>query len=302
MKIKFKRKHILILGLVILLSVGIQLPAFIYNEYEFMVRANYQLAEMAFDDAETMIDARTGKGDILVSDQKKADLYLPINQAIEVIIEAVNEQKQYVNKQDQLIKFLPKKFRQYHQLKQNYLNDYSQSFAVYQEVKLAEHWLYSTMERLGQTGTLLADIDFSQDYSDQLTEMVVMADLITSDIQSAGDKGWLTESMETYLKFKTQKFIDIHNIIVNPDLNGNQTTIAIRNWQVSLEEEPNFNQALNDWHQNLIDPIFNQGKKQYATAVEKLTLADGFYTKHNLGRDWITVILSKFSDYYPKNI
>ncbi|MFH1000877.1 MAG: hypothetical protein V1783_08550 [Bacteroidota bacterium] len=88
MKPKFKRKYILIFLLIIFLILGSQIPAFIYNEYEFMVRANYVLAEMAFNNAEKMIDMRTGRSDVLVSDQDKARLYQPINEAITAIIEA----------------------------------------------------------------------------------------------------------------------------------------------------------------------------------------------------------------------
>src|SRR3990167_3122407 len=120
---------------------------------------------MFFNGAEKMIDMRTGRSDELVSDQEKTRLYQPINEAIEGIIEANDRQKTYLAKQDKLLWLLPKTYREYHRLELDYFQDYSDSFHAYQEVKSAEHWFYNTMERLSQTGTLLADIDFSQDYS-----------------------------------------------------------------------------------------------------------------------------------------
>ena len=129
MKFRFRKilnpfiKFSLIFLVLFILIFNRQIPAFIYNEYEFMVRANYRLAEMFFNQAEEMIDLRTGRSDELVSDQEKTRLYQPINEAIEGIIEANDRQKTYLAKQDKLLWLLPKTYREYHRLELDYFQE-----------------------------------------------------------------------------------------------------------------------------------------------------------------------------------
>jgi len=277
------RIFLVLVGLLLMIIVVFnqQIPAFIYNEYEFMVRANYRLAEMFFNKAEEMIDMRTGRSDELVSDQEKTRLYQPINEAIKGIIEANDRQKSYLAKQDKLLWLLPKTYREYHRLELDYFQDYSDSFHAYQEVKSAEHWFYNIIARWTSAEMILADMDSSTpDYLDKLKDLDTVAGLVVQETKNAQAKGWLTEDMVKFLTMKNNKIIFLYAIMSDPD----------------------FNQAFSQWHKELIDPKFNQGKEKYASAIDKLTLADQYYTDHKLSRDWITVILAKFLKTYPKNI
>jgi len=303
MKIKFKRKYILIIFLIIFFIIGSQIPAFIYNEYEFMVRANHVLAEMAFNDAEKMIDLRTGRSDALVSDQDKAALYQPINEAIKYIVEANDRQKSYLAKQDKLLWLLPKPYREYHRLELDYFKDYSDSFHAYQEVKSAEHWFYNIISRWTNAESILVDMDSSTpDYLDKLKELDTVAGLVIQETKNAQAKGWLTEDLAKYLTMKNNKIIFLYAIMSDPDFTDESFADGMESIRHIESQIPDFDQAFSQWHKELIDPKFNQGKEKYASAMEKLTLVDRYYTEHNLSKDWITVILAKFLKSYPKNI
>lgn len=303
MNIKFKKKFILILGLIILLVIGSQIPAFIYNEHEFMVRANYQLAEMAFNDAEEMIDIRTGNSEYLVSDQDKATLYQPINEAIEGIVKANDQQKIYIDKQNKLLWLLPKTYREYHQLKLAYFQDYSDSFKAYQEVKSAEHWFYNIIARWTAAEAALLDLDFSApDYLDKLKQVDTVAGLVLEETKNAKAKGWLTEDLAEYLTMKNNKIIFLYAIMSDPNLSEETFADGMESIRHIESQVPDFDHAFSKWHEELIDPKFNHGREKYASATDKLTLADRYYTEHNLSRDWITVSLAKFLKTYPKNI
>lgn len=303
MKIKFKRKYILIFLLIIFLIFGSQIPAFIYNEYEFMVRANHVLAEMAFNTAEKMINMRTGNSDVLVSDQEKAALYQPINKAITAIIEANDQQKSYLDKQNKLLWLLPKTYREYHRLELDYFQDYSDSFHAYQEVKSAEHWLFNIISRWSNAESILVDLDSSTpDYLDKLKELDTVAGLVVQETKNAQAKGWLTEDLAKYLTMKNDKIIFLYAIMADPDFSDESFADGMKSISYIESRIPDFNQAFSQWHKELIDPKFNQGKEKYASAMKKLSLVDQYYNEHNLSRDWITVILAKFLKTYPKNI
>lgn len=280
-----------------------QIPAFIYNEYEFMVRADHVLAEIAFNAAEKMIDMRTGRSDTLVSDEDKAALYQPINKAIAAIIEANDRQKSYLAKQNKLIWLLPKTYREYHRLELDYFQDYSDSFHAYQEVKSAEHWFYNIVSRWSNAESVLVDMDSSTpDYLDKLKELDTVAGLVIQETKNAQAKGWLTDDLAKYLTMKNDKIILLYTIMSDPDFTDESFADGMESIRHIESRIPDFDQAFSQWHKELIDPKFNQGKEKYASAREKLILADQYYSDHNLSRDWITVILAKFLKTYPKNI
>ena len=289
--------------ILVILIFNRQIPAFIYNEYEFMVRANYRLAEMFFNKAEEMIDLRTGRSDELVSDQEKARLYQPINEAIEEIIEANDRQKSFLDKQDKLLWLLPKTYREYHRLELDYFQDYSDSFHAYQEVKSAEHWFYNIIARWTSAEATLADMDSSTpDYLDKLKDLDTVAGLVVQETKNAQAKGWLTEDLAKYLTMKNDKIIFLYAIMSDPDFTDESFADGMESIRYIESQIPDFNQVFTQWHEELIDPKFNQGKEKYASAIDILTLADRYYSDHNLSRDWITVILAKFLKTYPKNI
>ena len=268
-----------------------------------MIRANHVLAEMFFNKAEEMIDLRTGRSDELVSDQEKTRLYQPINEAIEGIIEANDRQKSYLAKQDKLLWLLPKTYREYHRLELDYFQDYSDSFHAYQEVKSAEHWFYNIIARWTSAEATLTDMDSSTpDYLDKLKNLDTVAGLVVQETKNAQAKGWLTEALAKYLTMKNDKIIFLYAIMSDPDFTDEKFADGMESIGYIESQIPDFNQAFSQWHEELIDPKFNQGKEKYASAIDKLTLADQYYTDHKLSRDWITVILAKFLKTYPKNI
>jgi len=296
-------KFLLIIFVLAILIFNRQIPAFIYNECEFMVRANHVFAEMAFNAAEKMINMRTGNSDVLVSDQDKAALYQPINKAITAIIEANDRQKSYLAKQDKLLWLLPKTYREYHRLELDYFQDYSDSFHAYQEVKSAEHWFYNIVSRWSNAESILVDMDSSTpDYLDKLKELNTVAGLVIQETKNAQAKGWLTEDLAKYLTMKNDKIIFLYAIMSDPDFTDESFADGMESIRHIENQIPDFDQAFSQWHEELIDPKFNQGKEKYASAREKLTLADQYYSDHNLSRDRITVILAKFLKTYPKNI
>jgi len=309
MKFRFRKilnpfiKFSLIFLVLFILIFNRQIPAFIYNEHEFMIRANHVLAEMFFNGAEKMIDMRTGRSDELVSDQEKTRLYQPINEAIEGIIEANDRQKSYLAKQDKLLWLLPKTYREYHRLELDYFQDYSDSFHAYQEVKSAEHWFYNIIARWTSAEATLADMDSSTpDYLDKLKDLDTVAGLVVQETKNAQAKGWLTEDMVKFLTMKNDKIIFLYAIMSDPEFTDESFADGMESIRYIESQIPDFNQAFSQWHKELIDPKFNQGKEKYASAIDKLTLADQYYTDHKLSRDWITVILAKFLKTYPKNI
>lgn len=300
-----KNLLIILVGLMFCLVIFFnrQIPAFIYNEYEFMVRADHVLAEIAFNNAEKMINMRTGNSDVLVSDQDKAALYQPINEAIAAIIEANDQQKIYLDKQNKLLSLLPKTYREYHRLELDYFQDYFDSFHAYQEVKSAEHWFYNIVSRWSNAESILVDMDSSTpDYLDKLKELDTVAGLVIQETENAQAKGWLTEDLAKYLTMKNDKIILLYAIMSDPDFTDESFADGMESISYIESRIPDFDQAFSQWHKELIDPKFNQGKEKYASAREKLALADQYYSDHNLSRDRITIILAKFLKSYPKNI
>jgi len=101
---------------------------------------------------------------------------------------------------------------------------------------------------------------------------------------------------------RRHKIIFLYAIMSDPDFTDEKFADGMESIGHIESQIPDFNQAFSQWHQELIDPKFNQGKEKYASAIDKLTLADQYYTDHKLSRDWITVILARFLKTYPKNI
>lgn len=303
MKIKFKRKYILILLLIIFLIFGSQIPAFIYNEYEFLLRANYQLAETAFNDASTMVDIRTGNSDILASDEEKAGLSLPINKAIERIIQSVEKQKEYLNKQQKLLILLPKKYKEYHLIKKSFLMDYSDSFYAYQKIKTTEHWFYNTIVKMDNAHNDIADLDYSKPgYKEKLAEHSKIAEEINQETKEILEQKRLTDGLADYITMNNDLVIYIDTVVNNPEADKDSIISGLESVNYIYSQVPDFEDEFTRWHDWIVDPQINLGKKQYESAIEKLTKADNYYTDYNLNRDWITIILAKFLKTYPKNI
>jgi len=101
---------------------------------------------------------------------------------------------------------------------------------------------------------------------------------------------------------RRHKIIFLYAIMSDPDFTDESFADGMESIGHIESQIPDFDQAFSQWHQELIDPKFNQGKEKYASAIDKLTLADQYYTDHKLSRDWITVILARFLKTYPKNI
>lgn len=303
MKIKFKRKYILILLLIIFLIFGSQIPVFTYNKYEFLFRANYQLAETAFNDASTMVDIRTGNSDILASDEEKAGLSLPINEAIERIIQSVEKQKEYLNKQQKLLILLPKKYKEYHLIKKSFLIDYSDSFYAYQKIKTTEHWFYNTIVKMDNAHNDIADLDYSKPgYKEKLAEHSKIAEEINQETKEILEQKRLTDGLADYITMNNDLVIYIDTVVNNPEADKDSIISGLESVNYIYSQIPDFEDEFTQWHDWIVDPQINLGKKQYESAIEKLTKADNYYSDHNLNRDWITVILAKFLKSYPKNI
>ena len=190
-------------------------------------------------------------------------------------IESTERLKNNLTTQNRLVKLLPKKYQEYHQLKLAYFGDYQQSFYDYKEVKDKEHWIYKMMIKINDAFELMQTMKIG--YS------LETANLIAKDVQAHYDQGWLTDDLKAYLDFKTNKLISFAQLVGNPDITWEEVEIELK--KRKDEPEPDFNQAFYPWHEKIIDSQFSQGRLKYNSSLEKIASADKFYTKNNLHRD-----------------
>ena len=301
---------IFFLSLLALLGLAIiifnkNIPAFIYNEFESNKRFYYVIGEQTMNAVYQLIDIRTGKSDVFVSDQDR--LYKvreDIDKGLNAVVELSNLYSLLLNRQDK-IPFLPAKYKKYHEMKKIAFDNYRKGILIFRDVKNKEH---TTFDLLNQIIILNDKMTNKEGMSNEEYWMALEenADIARETIKKAeqlyNDK-FLDEGYKNYLIVYSQRIIDAYELAMNPEKTKNKESFE-REIEKIYQKGSNldFEKIYADWRKNIIDDLNKEVDEYDKISYQQMVEADKYYKDNNLGKDLISRFLSIFSRKYPKNI
>jgi len=303
----FKIFFLSLLGLLVLTIIifNKNIPAFIYNEFESNERFYYVIGEQTMDAVYQLIDIRTGKSDVFVSDQDR--LYKvkeDIDKGINATVELSNLYSLLLNRQDK-IPFLPAKYKKYQEMKKIAFDNYRKGILIFRDVKAKEH---TTFDLLNQIIILNDKMTNKEGMSNEEYWMALEenADIARETIKKAeqlyNDK-FLDEGYKNYLIVYSQRIIDAYELAMNPEKTKNKESFE-REIEKIYQKGSNldFEKIYADWRKNIIDDLNKKVDEYDKISYQQMGEAAKYYTDNNLDKDLISRFLSVFSKKYPKNI
>lgn len=303
------KKLVLFLVLLLFLFILIfnkNIPAFIYNELEWQARLRYLMAERTKEAMNFMIGARGGLPEYLVSDQKRAKIPQELEKAVEVREGLINEYL-YFNNLQAKIPFLPKKYKEYHQMKTKAFENYQKGFETFKKAHQDEEKVLKLWNQLSSIKKFLINCllfsRFDPHYLQKM-ENVTFAKNIIKESKQLYKKNIINKNLNDYFVFESQRLLDLYYLFRKfenkPfDQKATQEFFAILSRQSGLPEAEDI---ILNWHQNIFDPQSKKMDQYHQLALEQITKSDRYYKDNNLKNDLISRLLSKFFKSYPRNI
>ena len=139
------------------------------------------------------------------------------------------------------------------------------------------------------------------EYIDDLRDLMAISQILVAESESLYNEGLLNEDLVIYVKFRTQSVIDLNNILTQQE--GKTTDEVSREILAIGDKESgvDFNVALDKWHSDVLDPIKDEMNKIGEEEYKKAKLVSDHYSSNKLGEDFISLLISKVSDKWPKN-
>lgn len=298
---------VLIVALVVVFNQNI--PAFVYNEFEWRARAHYLLTEEVRNQIDYLIAIRTGEESAFVSDQEKMNkIPEDIEEGLKFAQELVDSYQVYLNRQDK-IPFLPAKYKKYQELKKPAFENYQKSLEVFIVLKKKEHQGFRLVQQLDTANAKFAGLGGEKSDEDRFQEMTDAYDVAPSIIAQAEslyqDKV-IDEGLRDYVILRSNMMIDFYEIITDPENYTSGAYDEAVGQQLEAigerDSEIDFNEVVTNWHRNLLDDLENEMLEYKDLSYEQMVEADKYYRENDLKNDLINRLLSKFSKSYPRNI
>ena len=274
MKLKFKSKLLLIFFLIVAVIAIKFIPTLLFNELEFRQRTNYAKIEGLRIEIDRLISFRTGASEELVSDQEKRDATGKIDKHLETVIGLLNDWQKLLNYQEK-IPFLPKNYRSYQALKKPAFNHYWDSQVMFQKVKTLEHEVAGVITQYDQTyKAMLSGSD--------LTSVAKIAQNLKSQIESLYREGKISVAFKDYVSQASGNIAEVANLALS-----DQSEAEIR---IGLEDiysrwpTEDFFTVVNNWHEEIIDPMLKLYDENDSLAIQEFSLADKFYLDNKLNK------------------
>jgi len=296
-----------LLGLPVLIIIifNKNIPAFIYNEFEWREKICYLAIEEVMTDISQLVDIRTGKSDLFLSDQDK--MYKTkdvIDNDLEIIEKILDRFSLFIQRQDK-IPFLPSKYKKYQEMKKIAFDNYRNGLLTFKRVKTIEHAGFDLAVQADILNKRMSERKnvSDEEYWKSLKENADIAKEMIEMAKKLYDDKYIDEGYKNYFVIYFQKVIDTYNLFNDPEKTKNMQVFNRELEKISQRgTELDINQITTNWHKNIIDDLNKKADESNKLFYQQMAEADKHYNDNNLGKDLISRFLSIFSKKYPKNI
>jgi hypothetical protein len=180
-------------------------------------RFYFYLSEEGLKMVYQLIDIRTGKSEIIVSDEDKLyKIKEEIDKALKNIVGVSDLQTALINRQEK-IPFLSEKYKKYHEMKKVGLDNYQKSLVTLKDVKTKEHITFDLLSQVVFLGESMGKKEKNEEnYWIKLGENANIAKEIIDRAEKLYDDKFLDEGYRNYLVTHAQKVIDVYNLAADP--------------------------------------------------------------------------------------
>lgn len=297
------KKYILTFSLISLLVLSTYLvPRFIYNKLEYEFRMNYSMAMQLEQVADELIAVRQLGPAESITDEEFEQIATNIEKALEESIEYTNQATTIQNNQTK-IPFLPRKYKEYHQLKQNLITDHNQLTQDFLQIKINEHLLTDTAQRLFSTQGYLHNLNFEEQDIYEIVEYLDYNTLrVETQIASLIAEDSITPEVHDYLMNQNEPIIQTKEQI--------ELVIDSESWDVfdpskitppPVIDENEVSDLFSDSYNQKRKRAMEDHKKNTSAHYDEMEKVGSFYLDNHLGYDPLSTMLSKINDKYPLN-
>lgn len=297
------KKYILTFSLVSLLVLSAYLiPRFIYNKLEYEFRMNYSMAMQLEQVADELIAVRQLGPTDSTTDEEFEQIASNIEEALEESIEYTNQATTIQNSQEK-IPFLPNKYKEYHQLKQHLITDHNQLTKSFLQIKINEHLLTDTVQRLFDTQAFFRNYDFE---NQDLYESIEYLDYNTLRVELQAKRLYEADSIssEVYDYLIKQNEPSIHILEQFRVVIENQSWDKFDSSKITsppVIDESKVSDLFSDSYNQKRKSALDNHKKNTSAHYDEMEKVGSFYLDNHLGYDPLSTMLSKINDKYPLN-
>lgn len=291
---------ILIFFFLFIIIFNQNIPAFIYNEMEWYQRGDYYFAEQTKGYYNELISIRKGQSHYILNDNEMYKLPQNLKDVLKEREFFINDYER-INNQQTKIPFLSKKYKEYHKLKTEAFENYKKGFETFKTAFDDQDKILKLSNRTDDLNQMLVN---GIKKSIIPNPNLVLAKNLLEETNQLYKDGVIDADAKTLFDFRNQQLIDVYDFLLN--LKGkNPTKEETNKLMVILSRKPgvpDFNTIFQNMNKNIFEPRRKQMDDYHKLAFDQMMIADKYYQDNNLQNDLISLILSKFSKKYPKNI
>lgn len=297
------KKTILIFTTITLIATACYLiPSFAYNKLEYEFRMNYSMTMQLEQVADELIVVRQLGPTESITDEEFQQIASSIEKALEESIEYTNQATIIQNNQAK-IPFLPRKYHEYHQLKQNLITDHNQLTQEFLQIKINEHLLTDTVQRLFSTQGYLHNLNFEDQDIYEIVEYLDYNTLrIETQIASLIAEDSITPEVHDYLMNQNEPIIQTKEQL--------ELVIDSERWDVfdpskiippPVIDKNEVSDLFSDSYDQKRKRAMEEHKKNTSAHYDEMEKVGSYYLDNHLGYDPLSTMLGRINTKYPLN-
>jgi hypothetical protein len=293
--------------ILILIALAIVLiPPFIFNEMEYQFRAQFTASKYLARTADEIVEFRRTNGNNVIYENSpySCEEYLQTSDDIENLIE---ESLDYLdaalitsNRQHK-IPFLGSKYKTYLNKKEKSIKNYRGTQEYYLSMKKKQHMSTNTIFRIFQLQKLQRQAaEGSINWNEFFKKIPELSNCIHADTERLYEQDYITEGLYQYLDKINQSFVVLYAAAISTAKKDSWGNFNIDEYVSLLNAAGELGPALTE-----SSKIAEQKKAAYNQMFhesdELMYEASDYYNENQLAFDKISVLLSRFSSYFPRN-
>lgn len=297
------RKSFFLIALITPLLLAVYLlPTFIYNQLEYDFREQFAMAMMMEEVVDELIAVRQIGPNDQMSEEEFGKIASNIEGGLEDSIEYTKQATLIQDKQEK-IPFLPTKYKEYHQLKQHLITDHNQLTKSFLQIKINEHLLTDTVQRLFDTQAFFRNYDFE---NQDLYESIEYLDYNTLRVELQAKRLYEANSIssEVYDYLIKQNEPSIHILEQFRVVIENQSWDKFDSSKIispPVIDQSKVSDLFSDSYNQKRKSALDNHKKNTSAHYDEMEKVGSFYLDNHLGYDPLSTMLSKINDKYPLN-
>lgn len=297
-----KKALITVILVGLLAGATILIPTFIYNKLEYDFRMNFSMAMQLEQVADELIAIRQLGKTESTSDEDFEQIASNIEQALSESIEFTDQAIAIQGNQSK-IPFLPKKYREYHQLKQNLITNHAQLTQDFLVIKENEHLLTDTVQRLFSTQAYLHNLNFEEQDIHEIVEYLDYNTLrVETQIASLMEKDSISPEVYDYLVEQNKPIIQTKDQL--QQVIDNESWDAFDPSKISSPptiDENEVSQLFSDSYNRKRKEELDNHEQNITAHYDEMEEVGSYYLDNHLGYDPLSTLLGKFNNTYPLN-